>query len=92
MQILRNERPADDPVLQFVLLNTAALITVSGICEAETSHMGEGDDGKVVQERGPGGLRWKEGLRRAKWCIQSGAALAQWEAFVKVTNELHTAA
>lgn len=92
MQILRNERPADDPVLQFVLLNTAALITVSGICEADISHMGEGDDGKVVQERGPGGLRWKEGLRRAKWCIESGAALAQWEAFVKVTNELHTAA
>lgn len=88
MQILRNERPADDPVLQFVLLNTAALITVSGICEAEVSNMGEGDDGKVVQERGPGGLRWKEGLRRARWCIQSGAALKQWEAFVAVTNEL----
>lgn len=88
MQILRNERPADDPVLQFVLLNTAALITVSGICEAEQSHMGEGDDGKVVQERGPGGLRWKEGLRRAKWCIESGAALRQWDAFVAVTNEL----
>lgn len=88
MQILRNERPADDPVLQFVLLNTAALITVSGICEADQSHMGEGDDGMVVQERGPGGLRWKEGLRRAKWCIESGAALRQWEAFVQVTNEL----
>lgn len=88
MQILRNERPTDDPVLQFVLLNTAALITVSGICEAEQSHMGEGDDGKVVQERGPGGLRWKEGLRRAKWCIESGAALRQWEAFVAITNEL----
>jgi anthranilate phosphoribosyltransferase len=92
MQILRNERAEDDPVLQFVLLNTAALITVSGICEAEVSKMGEGDDGKVVQERGPGGLRWKEGLRRAKWCIQSGAALAQWEAFVGITNELHNAA
>jgi anthranilate phosphoribosyltransferase len=91
MEILRNERAPDDPVLQFVLLNTAALITVSGICEAEESHMGDGDDGKVVQERGPGGLRWKEGLRRAKWCIQSGAALAQWEAFVKVTNELEKA-
>lgn len=88
MEILRNKRSPDDPVLQFVLLNTAALITVSGICEAEESHMGEGDDGKVVQERGPGGLRWKEGLRRAKWCIESGAALEQWEAFVKVTNEL----
>lgn len=88
MQILKNEREADDPVLQFVLLNTAALITVSGICEAEESHMGEGDDGKVVRERGPGGLRWKEGLRRAKWCIESGAALREWEKFVEVTNEV----
>lgn len=88
MQILKNGREADDPVLQFVLLNTAALITVSGICEAEESHMGEGDDGKVVRERGPGGLRWKEGLRRAKWCIESGAALREWEKFVEVTNEV----
>lgn len=88
MQILRNERPADDPVLQFVLLNTAALLTVSGICEAEESRMGDGDDGQVVKERGRGGLRWKEGLRRAKWCIESGAALREWEKFVEVTNEV----
>lgn len=88
MQILRNERPDDDPVLHFVLLNTAALITVSGICEADESNMGHGDDGKVVQERGPGGLRWKEGLRRAIWCIKSGEALRQWEAFVDVTNSV----
>jgi len=88
MQILRDERAADDPVLQFVLLNTAALLTVSGICEAEESKMGDGDDGQVVKERGPGGLRWKEGLRRAKWCIGSGAALREWEKFVEVTNEV----
>jgi anthranilate phosphoribosyltransferase len=88
MRILRNEMPADDPVLQFVLLNTAALLTVSGICEANESNMGPGDDGKVVQERGPGGLRWKEGVRRAKWCIKSGSALKQWEGFVEVTNSL----
>ena len=90
MQILRNERPDDDPVLHFVLLNTAALITVSGICEADESNMGHGDDGKVVQERGPGGLRWKEGLRRAIWCVKSGEALRQWEAFVEVTNSVPT--
>lgn len=88
MKILRNELPADDPVLHFVLLNTACLLTVSGICDAETSEMGPDDDGKVVTERGPGGLRWKEGLRRARWCIASGAALKQWEAYVEITNSL----
>ncbi|KAK4553159.1 anthranilate phosphoribosyltransferase [Recurvomyces mirabilis] len=91
MKILRNELPENDPVLHFVLLNTAALITVSGICEAETSSMGEGDDGVVVKERGSGGLRWREGLRRARWCIESGAALRQWEGFVDATNALSSA-
>lgn len=88
MQILKGERPDDDPVLHFVLLNTAALITLSGVCEADTSNMGNGDDGQVIPDRGPGGLRWKEGLRRAKWCVKSGEALKQWQAFVDITNEL----
>ncbi|KAK5120995.1 hypothetical protein LTR85_005779 [Meristemomyces frigidus] len=91
MKILRNELPEDHPVLTFVLINTACLITVSGVCEADESHMGPGDDGKVVKERGPGGLRWKEGLRRARWGITSGAALKQWEGFVEATNAIAAA-
>jgi len=87
-QILSNDLDSDDPVLTFVLLNTAALITISGICEADTSCMGPGDDGRVIKERGPGGLRWKEGVRRARWCVASGAAKRQWDAFVRVTNEI----
>lgn len=86
MKILRNELPDDHPVLHFVLINVAALLTVSGVCEAETSGMGEGDDGNVIKEKGPGGLRWKEGVRRARWCISSGEALRQWEGFVEATN------
>ncbi|KAI5250475.1 hypothetical protein E4T47_02225 [Aureobasidium subglaciale] len=78
----------NDPVLTFVLINTAALLVTSGICESETSNMGPGDDGKVITERGPGGLRWKEGVRRARWCISSGGAKEQWDAFVKVTGEI----
>jgi len=78
----------EDPVLTFVLINTAALLVTSGICEADTSNMGPGDDGKVITERGPGGLRWKEGVRRARWCVSSGAAQSQWNAFVKITNDL----
>ena len=78
--------PEDDPILHFVLINTAALFVISGICEAETSDLGFGDDGQVIKERGPGGGRWKEGVRRARWAITSGEAARQWRGFVEVTN------
>lgn len=84
--LLQNKLAKDDPILEFVLMNTAALFVVSGICEAETSDMGHGDDGKVIKERGPGGGRWKEGVRRARWAIESGEAWRQWGAFVEVSN------
>lgn len=87
--ILQNERADDDPLLEFILINVATLLVVSGICEADTSNMGEGDDGKVIQERGPGGQRWKEGVRRARWALKSGEAWKQWVNFVEVTNELN---
>lgn len=87
-KILSGEVPPDDPILHFVLINTAALFVVSGICEADTSDMGHGDDGAVITERGPGGGRWKEGVRRARWAINSGEALRQWTNFVEVTNSL----
>jgi anthranilate phosphoribosyltransferase len=84
--ILNNELPSDDPILDFVLMNTAALFVVSGICESDTSDMGYGDDGVVIQERGPGGGRWKEGIRRARWAITSGQAARSWAQFVDITN------
>lgn len=86
--ILNNQLPDDDPILEFVLINTAALLVVSGICEADSSSLGAGDDGKVIKERGPGGQRWKEGVRRARWAIKSGEAWKQWQAFVDVTNDI----
>lgn len=85
MKLLRNELPEDDPVLVFVLINTAALFAVSGICDADVSDMGHGDDGHVIRETGPGGLRWKEGVRRARWAIESGQALASLNAFIEAT-------
>lgn len=87
-RILHGELPDDDPLIEFVLINTAALLVTSGICESDTSSMGPGDDGKVIQERGPGGQRWKEGVRRARWAIKSGEAWRQWEKFVEVTNAI----
>ncbi|RCI15568.1 hypothetical protein L249_3551 [Ophiocordyceps polyrhachis-furcata BCC 54312] len=87
-RILHGELADDDPLLDFVLINTAALFVVSGICEADASAMGPGDDGKVITERGPAGQRWKEGVRRARWAMKSGEARKQWEAFIDVTNEI----
>ena len=86
VKLLQNQLPRDDPILHFVLMNTAALFVISGVCEANTSDMGHGDDGKVVIERGPGGGRWKEGVRRARWAVESGEAWRQWNQFVEVSN------
>jgi anthranilate phosphoribosyltransferase len=79
MQILRNELPYDHPILHFVLMNVAALLVVSGVCEAE------GEEG--IKERGPGGGRWKEGVRRARWCLESGRAREELEGFVLATRK-----
>ncbi|OTA84867.1 hypothetical protein M434DRAFT_400292 [Hypoxylon sp. CO27-5] len=87
-RLLQNELPPNDPILEFVLMNTAAFLVAAGVCEADSSSMGPGDDGKVVGERGPGGGRWKEGVRRARWTIESGEAWRQWSAFADVTNSL----
>lgn len=87
-RLLQNELPPTDPILEFVLMNTAAFFVAAGVCEADSSNMGPGDDGKVVRERGPGGGRWKEGVRRARWTIESGEAWRQWSAFADVTNSL----
>ena len=92
MRILRGEMENDAPLIHFVLMNTAALLVASGICESETSNMGPGDDGKVVKERGPGGQRWKEGVRRARWAIESGAAWEEWKKFVAATNSVELSA
>lgn len=85
-KLLQNELPKDDPILEFVLMNTAALFVVSGICEADSADLGNGDDGKVIAERGPGGGRWKEGVRLARWAIESGEAWRQWRQFVEASN------
>ncbi|KAI4164778.1 MAG: hypothetical protein LQ342_001753 [Letrouitia transgressa] len=86
MRLLRNELPKGDPVLDFVLMNTAALFVISGLCDADTSNMGHGDSGNVVKETGPGDLRWKEGVRRAIWAIESGRAMASLDSFIKATH------
>ncbi|KEF56047.1 anthranilate phosphoribosyltransferase [Exophiala aquamarina CBS 119918] len=83
MSILRNERSRDDPILHFVLMNIAALLVISGACDADTCESGE-----AIRETGPAGLRWKEGVKKARWCIESGKALEEFEKFIEFTNRL----
>ena len=88
MKLLRGELGEDDPILQTVMMNAAAMLVVSGICDADESAMGDGDDGVIVKEKGPGDGRWKEGVRRAKWAVKSGAALKSLQAFTEISNKL----
>ena len=66
-------------------MNVAALLVVSGVCDANTSDFGE-----VIKEEGPGGGRWKEGMRLARYCLESGKALEELEKFIEVTHNLST--
>ena len=88
MQLLEGRLKEDDPILQVVLMNAAAMLVISGICDAEASSMDEGDDGIVIEERGPGRGRWKEGVRRARWAVESGTALKSLKAFTEISNRL----
>ena len=88
IKLLRNELPPDDPVLHFVLINAAALFVVSGLCDTDATQMGHGDSGTVITEKGPGGGRWKEGVRRARWAIESGIALKSLQQYIETTNNL----
>ncbi|TQS37305.1 hypothetical protein Golomagni_02227 [Golovinomyces magnicellulatus] len=89
MKLLQNQLPDDDPVLHFVLMNTSALFVTSGICESDMCDIDMRtckDNYTVITERGPGGGRWKEGVRLARWAIQSGEAWRQWLNFVQASN------
>ncbi|CAK7562462.1 MAG: anthranilate phosphoribosyltransferase [Sporothrix epigloea] len=84
--ILNGQRPADDPLLSFVFINTAALMVVAGITEPADD--GSEEAANVIKERGPGGLRWKEGVRLARLAVSSGEARRQWKLFVDATNQI----
>ena len=83
MAMLRNELPPDNPILHFVLMNVGALLVVSGACDAD-----ECESGAVIMETGPAGCRWKEGVKKARWCIESGRALKELEGFIEYTNSI----
>lgn len=84
IKMLSGKLLEDDPTLHFVLMNAAALFVISGVCDTDSSVTVEG---KVIEEIGPGGGRWKEGVRRARWAVESGEALKALKGYIDFTNE-----
>lgn len=85
-KLVSNQLDENDPILHFVLLNVATLFVVSGVCDGAESAFGDGQS--VIVEEGPGGGRWKEGVRLARQAVTSGKALEMLRGFVEVTNHL----
>jgi anthranilate phosphoribosyltransferase len=79
-RLLTNQLPQDDPILHFCLINTAALFVVAGVCDE--------DEEETIKEVGPGGGRWKDGVRLARRAISSGKAMEMIRGFAEATNAL----
>ena len=79
LDLLSNKLPPDDPIVHFCLINTAALFVVAGACDE--------DEEGAVKEVGPGGGRWKEGVRLARRAIEGGGALEMVRKFAEATQE-----
>ena len=86
MSLLDNKLSKDNPILDFVLLNTAALFAVSGVCEGDLNSSDVKINEKIVKDRGPGGQRWKEGVRRAREAIEGGEALKSLRRYIEATH------
>lgn len=72
------ERQEEKAVKDFVLLNTAALLAVSGIVgKVEKVQEGEIATGKV----------WRDAVERAEEGIKSGKAWEEWAGFVAVSRK-----
>ena len=89
VKLLKNELGSDDPTLEFVLINAAALFVVAGVCDSDsTGSRSERSEGKVEKDVGPGGGRWKEGVRRARSAVESGRAWEALNRYISFTNSI----
>ena len=86
VDLLENKMRRDDPILQFVLINTAALFAIAGICEDSKRTSPRNITEQIIRERGPGGQRWKEGVRLARKAIETGKALRSLHAYIEATH------
>ena len=79
VKLLNNKLSDDDPTLHFVLINTAALFVVAGVCDA--------NDADTITEVGPGDGRWKEGVRLARKAVREGRALQALHEYISYTHK-----
>ena len=86
VDLLGDELSKDAAVLHFVLINTAALFAIAGLCEDDDRKSDMDATEQVVKERGPGGQRWKEGVRLAKKAIEGGEALRSLQRYIEATQ------
>ena len=89
MDLLANKLSDDDPVLHFVLMNAAALFAIAGLCECSDKTVNTNTLDGVVEERGPGGQKWKEGVRIARQAINEGLALNSFIKYIEATYSCH---
>lgn len=95
IQMISGQLPPTDPTLHFVLMNTAALFVVAGVCddqpvreslEAQSRARGDRYQGDFIKEIGPGRGRWKEGARRARLALESGLAMESLSHYIQTTQ------
>ena len=88
VDLLENRLGEDDPILHFVLINTAALFAIAGLCEDDKGKPSRNTPKQVIEERGPGGQRWKEGVRLARKAIETGDALRSLHTYIETTHNI----
>ncbi|KAI5801642.1 glycosyl transferase family, a/b domain-containing protein [Peziza echinospora] len=72
-------------ILDFVLINTAALLVVAGLFEHGHEH--ENEDEQVDENGVANHRKWKDAVALVREGITSGRAWRAWEAFAKSTQE-----
>ncbi|RPB25897.1 anthranilate phosphoribosyltransferase [Terfezia boudieri ATCC MYA-4762] len=91
-RLLKGQIPATGPssetaILDFVILNTAALCVVAGVVPSATQKGSRWIDEEEVDEDGYAvGRKWREGVEMVRIGVQSGRAWAAWEEFVEVSK------
>ncbi|KAI9661497.1 MAG: anthranilate phosphoribosyltransferase [Alyxoria varia] len=83
-RLLNGDILEDDPILHFVLMNTASLFVISGICDRTDEERIFTHD--PIIETGPGRGRWKEGIRLARHAISTGSGWDMLKKFANATN------
>lgn len=71
-QLMRGQLPKNDPILDFVTINTAALFVVAGLCDEE----GVSEEGK-----------WKRGVELVDEAIKSGKGWEAWGRYVRASQD-----